>query len=118
MTTPLFVPSPEQVKVIAHRGGHLQVVACAGAGKTEAISRRVSALIEVAQVAPRQQNAQERPQQDGASGFRPLRVHRISSASAGARRPGAGAMGGPVSVGRECSPACRTTSVETGSRGP
>jgi DNA helicase-2/ATP-dependent DNA helicase PcrA len=32
--------------VIAHRGGHLQVVACAGAGKTEAISRRVAALIE------------------------------------------------------------------------
>jgi superfamily I DNA/RNA helicase len=46
MTTPAFVPSPEQQQVIAHRGGHLQVVACAGAGKTEAISRRVSTLIE------------------------------------------------------------------------
>jgi DNA helicase II / ATP-dependent DNA helicase PcrA len=46
MATSAFVPSPEQVKVIAHRGGHLQVVACAGAGKTEAISRRVSMLIE------------------------------------------------------------------------
>jgi DNA helicase-2/ATP-dependent DNA helicase PcrA len=41
-----FVPSPEQQNVIDHRGGHLQVVACAGAGKTEAISRRVSSLIE------------------------------------------------------------------------
>lgn len=40
-----FKPSPEQEKVIAHRGGHLQVIACAGAGKTEAISRRVAALI-------------------------------------------------------------------------
>ncbi|MGA2619094.1 MAG: UvrD-helicase domain-containing protein [Thermoguttaceae bacterium] len=41
-----FAPSPEQQKVIDHRGGHLQVVACAGAGKTEAISRRVASLIE------------------------------------------------------------------------
>ena len=46
MTTPTFVPSSEQQTVIAHRSGHLQVVACAGAGKTEAISRRVSTLIE------------------------------------------------------------------------
>jgi superfamily I DNA/RNA helicase len=46
MTTPAFVPSLEQRQVIAHRGGHLQVIACAGAGKTEAISRRVSSLIE------------------------------------------------------------------------
>jgi superfamily I DNA/RNA helicase len=36
----------KQQKVIAHRAGHLQVIACAGAGKTEAISRRISALIE------------------------------------------------------------------------
>jgi hypothetical protein len=28
-----FTPSPEQQKVIDHRGGHLQVVACAEAGK-------------------------------------------------------------------------------------
>jgi DNA helicase II / ATP-dependent DNA helicase PcrA len=41
-----FSPSPEQQRVIDHRSGHLQVVACAGAGKTEAISRRVAALIE------------------------------------------------------------------------
>jgi DNA helicase-2/ATP-dependent DNA helicase PcrA len=46
MTIPAFVPSTEQAKVIAHRGGPLQVVACAGAGKTEAISRRAAALIE------------------------------------------------------------------------
>jgi DNA helicase-2/ATP-dependent DNA helicase PcrA len=41
-----FLPTPEQSDVIAYRGGHLQVVACAGAGKTEEISRRVSTLIE------------------------------------------------------------------------
>jgi DNA helicase-2/ATP-dependent DNA helicase PcrA len=40
-----FVLSPEQEKVVSHRGGHLQVIACAGAGKTEAISRRVASLI-------------------------------------------------------------------------
>ena len=27
--------SPEQERVVNHRGGHLQVIACAGAGKTE-----------------------------------------------------------------------------------
>lgn len=41
-----FAPSPEQQLVINHRGGHLQVIACAGAGKTEAISRRVTSLVE------------------------------------------------------------------------
>jgi type I restriction enzyme, R subunit len=41
-----FAPSPEKQKVIDHRGGHLQVIACAGAGKTEAISRHVAALID------------------------------------------------------------------------
>jgi DNA helicase-2/ATP-dependent DNA helicase PcrA len=46
MASPAFLPSPEQRKVIAHRGGHLQVVACAGAGKTEAISWRVPTPIE------------------------------------------------------------------------
>ena len=35
----------EQQKVISHRGGDLQIVACAGAGKTEAISRRVAGLL-------------------------------------------------------------------------
>lgn len=37
--------SPEQQKVIDYRGGNLQVIACAGSGKTESISRRVAALI-------------------------------------------------------------------------
>lgn len=41
-----FTPTPEQQAVIGHRGGHLQVIACAGAGKTEAISRRVAGLIQ------------------------------------------------------------------------
>ena len=45
MSSVKFAPSPEQQMVIDHRGGHLQVVACAGAGKTEAISRRVASLI-------------------------------------------------------------------------
>jgi DNA helicase-2/ATP-dependent DNA helicase PcrA len=44
-TTNVFSLSPEQERVVNHRGGHLQVIACAGAGKTEAISRRVSSLI-------------------------------------------------------------------------
>jgi DNA helicase II / ATP-dependent DNA helicase PcrA len=35
----------EQQKVVAYRGGHLQVVACAGSGKTEAVSQRVAGLI-------------------------------------------------------------------------
>ncbi len=38
--------SPEQQAVVAHRNGHLQVIACAGSGKTEAISRRVAGLID------------------------------------------------------------------------
>lgn len=41
-----FKPSPSQQLVIDHRGGHLQVIACAGSGKTESVARRVSALIE------------------------------------------------------------------------
>jgi superfamily I DNA/RNA helicase len=45
MATTAFVPSTEQARVIAHRGGHLQVVACAGAGTTKAISPRVALLI-------------------------------------------------------------------------
>ena len=39
------VPSKEQQKVIDHRGTHLQIIACAGSGKTEAISQRVADLI-------------------------------------------------------------------------
>jgi DNA helicase-2/ATP-dependent DNA helicase PcrA len=41
----VFKPSPERERVIAHRSGHLRVIACAGTGKTEAISRRIAALI-------------------------------------------------------------------------
>lgn len=37
--------SPDQQRVVSHRGGDLQVIACAGSGKTESISRRVAALI-------------------------------------------------------------------------
>lgn len=37
--------SPQQQAVVNHRGGHLQVIACAGSGKTESISRRMAALI-------------------------------------------------------------------------
>src|SRR5688572_24836679 len=37
--------SPEQQTVVDYRGGDLQVIACAGSGKTESISRRVAALI-------------------------------------------------------------------------
>jgi hypothetical protein len=29
--------SPQQQQVVDHRGGHLQVIACAGSGKTEPI---------------------------------------------------------------------------------
>ncbi|QEL17383.1 ATP-dependent helicase [Limnoglobus roseus] len=46
MPTMNFSPTGEQQAVIDHRGGHLQVIACAGAGKTEAISRRTVSLIE------------------------------------------------------------------------
>ncbi|MGO8748199.1 MAG: UvrD-helicase domain-containing protein [Thermoguttaceae bacterium] len=46
MPRPRSPPSPEQQKVIDDPGGHLQVTACAGAGKTEAISRRVASLID------------------------------------------------------------------------
>ncbi|MFH0944264.1 MAG: ATP-dependent DNA helicase [Planctomycetota bacterium] len=35
----------QQQRVVDHRGGHLQVIACAGSGKTESISRRVAALV-------------------------------------------------------------------------
>lgn len=40
-----IVLSPAQQRVIDHRGAPLQVIACAGSGKTESISRRVAALI-------------------------------------------------------------------------
>ena len=37
-----FTLSPSQETVVRHRGGHLQVIACAGTGKTEPVSRRVA----------------------------------------------------------------------------
>jgi len=37
--------SPQQAAIVDHRGGHLQVIACAGSGKTESVSRRVAGLI-------------------------------------------------------------------------
>lgn len=46
MPATTFIPSPEQLKVIDQCGGHLQLVACAGTGKTEAVSRRVASLID------------------------------------------------------------------------
>jgi DNA helicase-2/ATP-dependent DNA helicase PcrA len=39
------VLSPSQQQVVTSRGEHVQVIACAGSGKTESVSRRVAALI-------------------------------------------------------------------------
>lgn len=36
----------QQLKAIGHDRGHLQIVACAGAGKTEIVSRRIAELIK------------------------------------------------------------------------
>jgi DNA helicase-2/ATP-dependent DNA helicase PcrA len=38
--------SAAQLAVVQHRGADLQVIACAGSGKTESVSRRIAALIE------------------------------------------------------------------------
>ena len=40
-----FTLSTSQQAVVDHRGSPLQVIACAGSGKTESISRRVASLI-------------------------------------------------------------------------
>ena len=37
--------TPEQIEAIEHRSGNLQILACAGSGKTEVISKRVAALV-------------------------------------------------------------------------
>lgn len=37
--------SPSQERVVSHRGSPLQVIACAGSGKTESVSRRIASLI-------------------------------------------------------------------------
>lgn len=39
------VPTPAQSAAIVHDGGNLLIVACAGSGKTETISRRVARLV-------------------------------------------------------------------------
>src|SRR5436190_19880040 len=36
----------EAAAAVAHRGGHVQIIAAAGSGKTEVVSQRVAALIE------------------------------------------------------------------------
>jgi DNA helicase-2/ATP-dependent DNA helicase PcrA len=41
-----FTVTSEQQRIIEIRGCPLQVIACAGSGKTESISRRVAALIK------------------------------------------------------------------------
>ncbi|MEI7733322.1 MAG: ATP-dependent DNA helicase [Verrucomicrobiota bacterium] len=38
--------SKEQLSAISHRGSHLQIIACAGSGKTEVMARRVATLID------------------------------------------------------------------------
>jgi len=45
MSTDTITLSPQQKRVIEHRGSHVQVIACAGSGKTESVSRRVAALV-------------------------------------------------------------------------
>ncbi|MDB4931350.1 MAG: hypothetical protein JWM10_3834, partial [Myxococcaceae bacterium] len=37
--------TPSQLDAIAHRDGHLQLIACAGSGKTEVVARRVAQLL-------------------------------------------------------------------------
>ena len=37
--------TPDQLSIIAQRGADLQIIACAGAGKTETISRRIAGLL-------------------------------------------------------------------------
>ncbi len=44
--TPAPQLSPPQQEVVRHRRSHLQVIACAGSGKTESISQRIAGLIK------------------------------------------------------------------------
>ena len=43
----------EQTRAIAYRGGHLQIIACAGSGKTEVIARRLASLLSSNEASPR-----------------------------------------------------------------
>lgn len=45
--------TPEQLSAINHRGAHLQLVACAGSGKTEVVARHVAGLLAAKEAAPR-----------------------------------------------------------------
>lgn len=42
-----------QLAAIAHREGHLQLIACAGSGKTEVVARRIAALLSPVPGAPK-----------------------------------------------------------------
>ena len=44
VTVPIL--SPSQLRAVQHRGSDLQLVACAGSGKTETVAQRVAALID------------------------------------------------------------------------
>ena len=41
-----YVPTPAQREAIEHGGGNLQIIACAGSGKTEVVARRVARLLD------------------------------------------------------------------------
>lgn len=43
--SPGITLSAAQARVVESRGRHVQVIACAGSGKTESVSRRVASLI-------------------------------------------------------------------------
>lgn len=45
--------TPAQLQAIAHDAGNLQLIACAGSGKTEVVARRVARLLKNGDLAPR-----------------------------------------------------------------
>ena len=46
LTDDIPVLEGEAAEAVAHRGSHIQIIAAAGAGKTEVVSQRVAALLE------------------------------------------------------------------------
>jgi DNA helicase-2/ATP-dependent DNA helicase PcrA len=44
--------TPAQLDAIQHDGDHLQLIACAGSGKTEVVARRVAALLDPSRARP------------------------------------------------------------------